>query len=123
MSDLFWLTQSQLERIEPHFPLSHGVPRVDDLRVISGIRLFDIDGERTLIGVLGQKMVAHEAPSQFRIEAAAADVVPRCGFLDLDNVRPQQGQLVGAEWPGEYVGQINDGGALEWLHGWRVPRV
>ena len=37
MSDLFWLTQSQLERIEPHFPLSHGVPRVDDLRVISGI--------------------------------------------------------------------------------------
>ena len=36
MSDLFWLTQSQLERIEPHFPLSHGVPRVDDLRVISG---------------------------------------------------------------------------------------
>ena len=37
MSDLFWLTQAQLKRIEPHFPLSHGVPRVDDLRVVSGI--------------------------------------------------------------------------------------
>jgi len=37
MSDLFWLTRAQLQRIEPHFPLSHGVPRVDDLRVISGI--------------------------------------------------------------------------------------
>ena len=37
MSDYFWLTRSQLERIEPHFPLSHGIPRVDDLRVISGI--------------------------------------------------------------------------------------
>ena len=37
MKDLFWLTQTQLDRIAPHFPLSHGIPRVDDLRVISGI--------------------------------------------------------------------------------------
>ena len=33
----FQLTPSQLERITPYFPLSHGVPRVDDRRVISGI--------------------------------------------------------------------------------------
>ena len=37
MNDQLWLTPAQLERIEPYFPLSHGVPRVDDLRVISGI--------------------------------------------------------------------------------------
>ena len=37
MNDHFWLTRAQLKRIEPHFPLSHGVPRVDDRRVISGI--------------------------------------------------------------------------------------
>ena len=37
MSDLFWLSHSQLQRIEPYFPLAHGVPRVDDQRVISGI--------------------------------------------------------------------------------------
>ena len=37
MSDHFWLTQMQLDRIKPYFPLSHGIPRVDDLRVISGI--------------------------------------------------------------------------------------
>ena len=37
MSDLFWLTPEQLRRIEPYFPLSHGIPRVDDLRVVSGI--------------------------------------------------------------------------------------
>ncbi len=37
MSDHFWLTQAQLDRIKPYFPLSHGIPRVDDLRVISGI--------------------------------------------------------------------------------------
>ncbi len=37
MSDHFWLSDDQLKRIEPYFPLSHGVPRVDDQRVISGI--------------------------------------------------------------------------------------
>lgn len=37
MSTLFYLSPEQLERIKPYFPLSHGVPRVDDLRVISGI--------------------------------------------------------------------------------------
>jgi len=37
MSDHFWLTQTQLDRIKPYFPLSHGIPRVDDRRVISGI--------------------------------------------------------------------------------------
>ncbi len=37
MNDLFYLSPSQLARIKPYFPLSHGVPRVDDLRVINGI--------------------------------------------------------------------------------------
>ena len=37
MSDLFWLSEAQMRRIEPYFPLSHGMPRVDDRRVISGI--------------------------------------------------------------------------------------
>ena len=37
MSNLFWLSAAQMRRIEPWFPLSHGVPRVDDRRVISGI--------------------------------------------------------------------------------------
>ncbi|MBA17756.1 MAG: IS5/IS1182 family transposase [Sphingomonas sp.] len=37
MSDLIWLSEAQMRRIEPHFPLSHGVPRVDDRRIISGI--------------------------------------------------------------------------------------
>jgi len=37
MSDLFWLSRKQLNRIKPYFPYPHGIPRVDDLRVISGI--------------------------------------------------------------------------------------
>ena len=34
---LFYLSPAQLERIKPYFPLSHGAPRVDDRKVISGI--------------------------------------------------------------------------------------
>ena len=37
MSDLIWLSRAQMRRIEPYFPRSHGVARVDDRRVISGI--------------------------------------------------------------------------------------
>jgi transposase len=39
----FLLTPGQMRRIRPHFPLSHGVPRVDDRRVISGIICKAID--------------------------------------------------------------------------------
>jgi len=37
MGGLFWLTKAQMRLISPHFPLSHGVARVDDRRVVSGI--------------------------------------------------------------------------------------
>ena len=37
MSDLYWLTDEQMARLQPHFPKSHGKPRVDDRRVLSGI--------------------------------------------------------------------------------------
>ena len=32
MSDLFWLTDEQMARLQPCFPRSHGRPRVDDRR-------------------------------------------------------------------------------------------
>ena len=37
MDDLLLLSEVQMRRIEPYFPLSHGVPRVDDRRILSGI--------------------------------------------------------------------------------------
>jgi transposase len=37
MADLFWLMKAQIQRIALYFPLSHGVPRLDDQRVVSGI--------------------------------------------------------------------------------------
>ena len=34
MDDLFMLSAAQLRRIKPFFPLSHGVPRVDDRLIV-----------------------------------------------------------------------------------------
>ena len=37
MSDLILLSPAQMRRISPYFPLSHGIPRVDDRKIVSGI--------------------------------------------------------------------------------------
>ena len=37
MSEVFWLTEAQVERLRPFFPRSRGRARVDDRRVLSGI--------------------------------------------------------------------------------------
>ena len=37
MSDLFWLGNTQMARLDPDFPKSHGKPQIDDRRVLSGI--------------------------------------------------------------------------------------
>ncbi len=54
MSNLYWLSQEQLERIKPYFPLPHGVPRVDDRRVLSGI-----------IHVLKRGLQWRDAPAEY----------------------------------------------------------
>ena len=46
MSDLFWLSDPQMARLEPFFPKSHGKPRVDDKRVLSGIIFINRNGLR-----------------------------------------------------------------------------
>ena len=54
MRHLFWLTDNQMRRIMPYFPRSHGKPRVDDRRVISGI-----------IFVLRNGLRWRDAPSEY----------------------------------------------------------
>lgn len=46
MSDLLWLTDEQMARLEPYFPKSHGKRRVDDRRVLSGIIFVNRNGLR-----------------------------------------------------------------------------
>ena len=37
MSNLFWLRDAQMARLQPFCPKNHGKPRIDDRRVLSGI--------------------------------------------------------------------------------------
>src|SRR3546814_9239949 len=46
MSDLYWLTDEQMARLQPYFPKSHGRARVDDRRVLSGIIFVNRNGLR-----------------------------------------------------------------------------
>ena len=46
MSDLYWLTDEHMARLSPYFPRSHGKPRVDDRRVLSGIIFVNRNGLR-----------------------------------------------------------------------------
>jgi len=46
MSNLFWLTDAQMDRLRPFFSKSHGKPRVDDRRVLSGIIFINRNGLR-----------------------------------------------------------------------------
>lgn len=46
MSDLFWLSDAQMARLEPFFPKSAGKPRVGDRRVLSGMIFINRNGLR-----------------------------------------------------------------------------
>jgi transposase len=46
VSNLYWLSEEQMVRLRPFFPESHGVPRVDDRRVLSGIIFINRNGLR-----------------------------------------------------------------------------
>jgi transposase len=46
MSDLYWLNDEQMTKLEPFFPKFHGKPRVDDKRVLSGIIFINRNGLR-----------------------------------------------------------------------------
>ena len=44
MSDLYWLSDTQMAKLEPLFPKSHGRHLVDDKRVLSGIIFTNCNG-------------------------------------------------------------------------------
>jgi transposase len=46
MSDLFWLSDEQIERLRPFSAKSHGQPGVDDRRVLNGIVFVNRNGLR-----------------------------------------------------------------------------
>lgn len=43
ISNLFWLTDAQMDRLRPFFSRSRGTPRLDDRRVLSGIIFINLN--------------------------------------------------------------------------------
>ena len=79
MTDLIWLSDAQMVRIEPYFPLSHGVPRVDDRKVISGI-----------IFVIRNGLRCRDAPREYGPHKTIYNRFVRCSRLSvLDLVTSQ----------------------------------
>lgn len=65
MSELWMLSKAQMCRIEPFFPLSHGIPRVDDRRIVSGI-----------IYVIKYGLMWRDAPGDYSSLAGRRGLVP-----------------------------------------------
>ena len=106
MSDLIRLSEAQMCRIKPYLPLSHGVPRVDDRRIISGmifvirngLRWRDAPDDYGLLGVLNKIFSALSArggkPDQLMIDAThlkahrtAASLLKKWLFADVSNAQ------------------------------------
>ena len=83
MSDLIWLSEAQMRRIEPYFPLSHGMPRLDDRRVISGI-----------IFVIRNGLRWRDAPREYgRTRIQATGLTLSCLSASTQSGRKEDGQL------------------------------
>ena len=66
MSDLFLLSERQLRRISTYFPLSHGIPRVDDRPVLHGIIFVIRNGSRWRDAP--EAYLRGDAPTKIRVD-------------------------------------------------------
>ncbi|ARC35481.1 hypothetical protein A6J80_02980 [Paracoccus yeei] len=77
MSNLYWLSDAQMERLKPFFPKSHGKPRVDDRRVLIMVGLAAESADHKTIMIDATYLKAHRTASSLR--AWAAQVARRRG--------------------------------------------
>ncbi len=71
MSDLFWLTDEQMERLRPFFPKSHGKPRVEGdmgifMRMMDGLSTAKAEPQTIMIDATYLK--AHRTASSLRLK-------------------------------------------------------
>jgi transposase len=69
MSNLYWLSEDQMARLRPYFPKSHGVPRVDDRRVLGGIMDLHRFRSGLLRAILAIKETGYGSDTQQRVQA------------------------------------------------------
>jgi transposase len=75
MSSLYWLSEAQMARLRPYFPKTHGVPRVDNRRLLSGIIFINRNGLRwsnapdnQTISIGATYLKAHRTASSLRLK-------------------------------------------------------
>lgn len=115
MGEVFLLSQTQLNMIKRHFPTPRGMPRVDDLRVISGI-----------IYVIRQGLQWKDAPVVYGPHKTLYTRFVRWSRAGIFNVifrelaksaEARQGVMIGATYPKAHRT------AASLLKKWRFPRV
>ena len=74
MCEMIWLSEAQMRAIEPYYPLSHGVPRVDDRWILSGIIFVLTNGWRW-----------HDAPAEYGPPKTICNRFIRRSRLDVFN--------------------------------------
>ena len=70
--------------------------------------MFQIEGQRTLTGVLGKEGNPHPLFIQFRISPQLTGQVPTTRDLDLDHLSSQMCELVAAERACQDIRQIQN---------------
>lgn len=84
MSDLLMLTPEQMRRIEPYFPLSHDVARVDDRRALSGILFANARGRFfNVVDLVNNRL---DTETRAGRQGQIADHLTRLDFVVLDEL-------------------------------------
>src|SRR6185503_20453555 len=79
--------------------------------------ILEIEREAALVRALGQVAGPHEAPVLGAVAARLPGDVALAGFLDLDRLRSEHGELVRAEGARQHVSEVQDPNALEGARG------
>ena len=87
MSNLYRLSAAQMERLKPFFPKSHGKPRVDDRRVLSGIIARDarvrIIRDSTVVGDYAIDTLKREKDDAKEVREGLECGIKIAGFNDI----------------------------------------
>jgi len=78
--------------------------------------VLQVQGDRALVGGLREKARPHLLAVEGVVAARITALVVVDRVLDLDDVGPQQPELVGGERSREHVGDVDDLDALVWPH-------
>ena len=77
----------------------------------------EIERHRALVRRLGQVVDAHQRGVERLVGPLLAHLVGPGRVLDLDDVGPEHGQLVGGEGAGQHMGRVDHAEAVERPHG------